>query len=109
MFKKLVVGALVTGIALTGGIGAASASTEGVNSTKQVAPTKALIAEYYNSEFGFWFHDVSGQNIYRTYDFYSSNGYFANSFYSEGKTWYFKGIARYDGYGGAYGHYEARK
>ncbi len=28
MFKKLVVGALATGIALTGGIGAASASTE---------------------------------------------------------------------------------
>ncbi|EJR80661.1 hypothetical protein [Bacillus thuringiensis] len=28
MFKKLVVGALAAGIALTGGIGAASASTE---------------------------------------------------------------------------------
>ncbi|HDR5277582.1 TPA: hypothetical protein QCS28_004900 [Bacillus thuringiensis] len=28
MFKKLIVGALATGIALTGGIGAASASTE---------------------------------------------------------------------------------
>ncbi|WP_144508264.1 LCI fold-containing protein [Bacillus thuringiensis] len=108
MFKKLVVGALATGIALTGGV-AASASTEGVDSTKQVAPTKALLAEYYNYEYKFVYHDVSGQNIYRTYEFHSPDGYFANSFYSEGKTWYFKGIAGYDGNGGAYGHYEARK
>lgn len=38
MFKKLVVGTLATGIALTGGIGAASASTEGVDNTKNSAP-----------------------------------------------------------------------
>ncbi|PHB28480.1 hypothetical protein [Bacillus toyonensis] len=38
MFKKLVVGTLVTGIALTGGIGAASASTEGVDNNKNSAP-----------------------------------------------------------------------
>ncbi|MEH7536422.1 hypothetical protein V7167_19740 [Bacillus toyonensis] len=36
MFKKLVVGTLVTGIALTGGI--ASASTEGVDNNKNSAP-----------------------------------------------------------------------
>ncbi|MGG1340310.1 LCI fold-containing protein [Bacillus toyonensis] len=109
MLKKLVVGALATGIVLTGGIGAASASTEGVDSTKQVAPTKALLAEYYNYEYGFSYHDVTGKNIYRTYEFYSPNGYFANSFNSEGKTWYFKGIASTNWDGSAYGHYEARK
>ncbi|MEM5621811.1 hypothetical protein AAHB56_12645 [Bacillus thuringiensis] len=38
MFKKLVVGVLATGIALTGGIGAASASTEGIDNTKNSAP-----------------------------------------------------------------------
>ncbi|MES5869162.1 hypothetical protein [Bacillus cereus group sp. RP32] len=38
MFKKLVVGTLATGIALTGGIGAASASTEGIDNTKNSAP-----------------------------------------------------------------------
>ena len=38
MFKKLVVGTLTTGIVLTGGIGAASASTEGVDNTKNSAP-----------------------------------------------------------------------
>ncbi|WP_269780352.1 LCI family antimicrobial peptide [Bacillus toyonensis] len=38
MFKKLVVGALAAGIALTGGIGAASASTEGVDNIKNSAP-----------------------------------------------------------------------
>ncbi|MCS3599235.1 MULTISPECIES: hypothetical protein [Bacillus] len=86
MFKKLVLEALVTGIALIGGIGAASASTEGVDSTKQVAPTKALLAKYYNYEYRFSYHDVTGQNISRTYEVYSPNGYFANSFYSEGKT-----------------------
>ena len=34
MFKKLVVGTLTIGIVLTGGIGATSASTEGVDNTK---------------------------------------------------------------------------
>ncbi|PEJ17865.1 hypothetical protein CN675_16030 [Bacillus toyonensis] len=92
MFKKLVVGALVTDIALTGGIGAASASTEGVDSIKQVAPTKALLAEYYNYEYIFSYHDVTGQNIYKPYEFYSPNGYFAISFYSEGKMLFFKGV-----------------
>ncbi|MGX5508224.1 LCI family antimicrobial peptide [Bacillus toyonensis] len=38
MFKKLVVGALAAGIALTGGIGAASASTKGVDNIKNSAP-----------------------------------------------------------------------
>ncbi|QOS99855.1 hypothetical protein JNUCC42_03555 [Brevibacterium sp. JNUCC-42] len=36
MFKKLVVGALATGIALTGGIGATSASTENPVSSKVI-------------------------------------------------------------------------
>ncbi|MCU7751995.1 hypothetical protein PDQ36_31105 [Bacillus cereus] len=35
MFKKLVVGTLTTGIVLTGGIGATSASTEGVDNTEK--------------------------------------------------------------------------
>ncbi|MES5956159.1 hypothetical protein QCI42_22785 [Bacillus fungorum] len=37
MFKKLVVGVLTTSIVLTGGIGAASASTEGIDNTKNSA------------------------------------------------------------------------
>ncbi|MCI4054897.1 hypothetical protein [Bacillus cereus] len=36
MFKKLVVGALAAGIALTGGIGAASASTEDTTNSKNL-------------------------------------------------------------------------
>ncbi|THG54799.1 LCI fold-containing protein [Bacillus sp. HUB-I-004] len=110
MFKKLVVGALAAGIALTGGIGAASASTEGVDNMNQVKPIKTLIGDYYNYDRGFSYHDVAGRpDIYRTYDVYSSNGIFDNSFYSEGRTWYFKGVASTNWDGSAYGHYEARK
>ena len=65
MFKKLVVGALATGIALTGGIGAASADTQkAVSSPKQA--TCSIPYEYSNGKFK------------RT--LYYSNGVYANSF-----------------------------
>ncbi|MBH0358220.1 hypothetical protein DKP85_08475 [Bacillus thuringiensis] len=47
---------------------------------------------YYNYEYIFSYHDVTGQNIYKPYEFYSPNGYFAISFYSEGKMLFFKGV-----------------
>ncbi|PGZ46262.1 hypothetical protein COE61_32690, partial [Bacillus thuringiensis] len=47
MFRKLVVGAVATGIALTGGIGAASADTQkAVSSPKQA--TCSIPYEYSN-------------------------------------------------------------
>ena len=50
MFKKLVVGLLATGIALTGGIGAASADTQkAVSSPKQAACS--IPYEYSNGKF----------------------------------------------------------
>jgi Bacillus cereus group antimicrobial protein len=106
MFKKLVVGALATGIMLSGGIGAVSASTEGVNNTKQGV---AASGDYYNYEHGFYYNYFPAGNIYITYEIYSHNGIFANSFKSEGKTWHFKGVAHYNPDGSAYGHYEASK
>ncbi|GGE62287.1 LCI fold-containing protein [Priestia taiwanensis] len=99
------IGALATGIMLSGGTGAVSANTEGVDNTKQVAP----LAYYYNYEYGFPYEDVDGQNSYRTTSFYRHDGIFANSFYSEGKTWYLKGISQYNQDSSAYGHYEASK
>ncbi|HDR8140337.1 TPA: hypothetical protein QC063_000492 [Bacillus cereus] len=50
MFRKLVVGAVATGIALTGGIGAASADTQkAVSSPKQA--TCSIPYEYSNGKF----------------------------------------------------------
>ncbi|MHA4260302.1 hypothetical protein LS996_28835 (plasmid) [Bacillus cereus] len=48
MFKKLVVGALATGIALTGGIGAASANT--ADTVNKSSETKLLACYPKNSE-----------------------------------------------------------
>ncbi|MDA1870364.1 LCI fold-containing protein [Bacillus thuringiensis] len=86
MFKKLVVGAVATGIALTGGIGAASADTQ---NPKQA--TCSIPYEYSNGKFK------------RT--LYYSNGVYANSFNENvcggTITWYLKhvqnGVAFYEG------------
>ena len=90
MFKKLVVGALATGIALTGGIGAASANTE--SSVKEIAP---ICESYY----------YIGNDKYERY-MYNEYKNYANSF-SEYTchglmNWYLKnidsdGVARYEG------------
>ncbi|MDA1611235.1 hypothetical protein PDK26_08260 [Bacillus cereus] len=90
MFKKLVVGLLATGIALIGGIGAASADTQkAVSSPKQAACS--IPYEYSNGKFK------------RT--LYYSNGVYANSFTENvcggTITWYLKhvqhGVAFYEG------------
>ncbi|MDR2996461.1 LCI fold-containing protein [Bacillus cereus] len=91
MFKKLVVGALATGIVLiTGGIGAASADTKkDVSSPKQT--TCSIPYEYSNGKFK------------RT--LYYPNGVYANSFNENvcggTITWYLKhvqnGVAFYEG------------
>ncbi|MFJ6194397.1 LCI fold-containing protein [Bacillus thuringiensis] len=99
MFKKLVVGALATGIALTGGIGAASASTE--------APTKSASYQYdscYDSGAIF-----QGGNTYVKY-LHNTVDRFANSYTdSEGYTWYFK-RSYYKPECGTYeAYYEGRK
>ncbi|MEI3891785.1 MULTISPECIES: LCI fold-containing protein [unclassified Bacillus (in: firmicutes)] len=114
MFKKLVVGTLATGIALTGGIGSASASTEGVENTKQVAPIvqEIKVDKNYsstNNEFNFTYTWDPGRQIYKTYDFYRHDGVFASYFESEGIKWYFKGKVQVFSDGSALGHYEGRK
>ncbi|MGF9831385.1 LCI family antimicrobial peptide [Bacillus anthracis] len=114
MFKKLVVGALATDIALTGGIGAASASTEGVENTKKTAPSIAELGNttyYYNSDYDFWYTHDSNRDVYKTYEFYSSDGYFVNYFEDTNKRikWYFKGVVGGAPGGGKYGHYEGRQ
>ncbi|EOP02040.1 hypothetical protein ICS_05674 [Bacillus cereus BAG2O-3] len=108
MFKKLLVGVLATGIALTGGISAASASTESasVDNTNNYAPIKALNEEFYDYIYKFPYEYVTERGIYRTYKFYSESGKFANYFESDGIKWYFKGVALEFVNGGAYGHYE---
>ncbi|MCW9134706.1 hypothetical protein OF830_28575 [Bacillus paramycoides] len=83
MFKKLVVGALATGIALTGGIGAASASTE----KTVISKNEASCTIPYKVQNGKYIRD----NIYY------SDGKYANYFEEkicEGTViqWYFKGI-----------------
>ncbi|OPA02038.1 hypothetical protein BHL27_06685 [Bacillus cereus] len=107
MFKKLIVGALATGIALTGGIGAASASTENVDNTKKLEPitqNQELNSQiFYSAKYGFSYIQESSSGKYITYNFYSSTGNFANYFEDNGIKWYFKGS------NGNYGHYEGRK
>ncbi|MEC0038331.1 hypothetical protein P4L29_28810 [Bacillus cereus] len=64
MFKKLVVGALVACIALTGGIGAASASTE--NGSNTPSSVKQL-AGCYNKENGKYVREVrNSKRIFAT-------------------------------------------
>ncbi|MBZ3765656.1 hypothetical protein [Bacillus cereus] len=94
MFKKLVVGALATGIALTGGIGATSASAEEV---KPVNPKNLSVCDVPYKKIG--------ENKYENY-IYDSSGYYAD-YYTEYicggyMHWYFKGTtpggdARYEG------------
>ncbi|HDR7545817.1 MULTISPECIES: LCI fold-containing protein [Bacillus] len=107
MFKKLVVGALATGIALTGGIGAASASTENVDNTKNFAKIESvqkLGSEIKKSaKYGFTYVYEPQSGKYITTNFHSPTGKFANYFEDEGIKWYFKG------HSGNYGHYEGRK
>ncbi|EOP29487.1 MULTISPECIES: LCI fold-containing protein [Bacillus] len=102
MFKKLVVGALATGIALTGGIGAASASTENTANTGNTS--KMLLCA--NNE-SYWY-DRGTDKHYKTV--FSYNDIFSNSYTdSSGITWYFKGYSKTsDCGGGYYGHYEGR-
>ncbi|KUF30194.1 LCI family antimicrobial peptide [Bacillus cereus] len=97
MFKKLVVGALATGIALTGGIGAASAST--VDAVNKSNETKLLACYPKNSE-GKYIRDVRQKS--KT---------FANTFPEPacGGTvqWYLKEVKYTNANGGEYiGHYE---
>ncbi|HFU7058204.1 TPA: LCI fold-containing protein [Bacillus cereus] len=87
MFKKLVVGVLATGIVLTGGIGAASASTEAAH---PVIDSKA---------------SMQSVKVYKTVK--HAENVFANSFYEDGVTWYLKSISYSGGY--YYGHYEGWK
>ncbi|PFI27344.1 hypothetical protein COK07_24260 [Bacillus thuringiensis] len=96
MFKKLVVGALATGIVLTGGIGAASASTENL--------TSATLADECSAYPYIKF--IGDGNKYARDDIKYSDGKYANSFTEKvcGGTmyWYFKttnrdGSAHYEG------------
>lgn len=109
MFKKLVVGTLATGIVLTGGIGAASASTEGVDNTKQNISINGQIVEYWNSEYNFWYEHDKNRDVYKTYKFKSPTGKFMSYFESGGIKWYFKGVAERFPDGSANGHYEGRR
>ncbi|WP_088363708.1 hypothetical protein [Bacillus cereus] len=95
MFKKLLVGVLATGIALTGGVGAASASTENL--------TSATIAD----ECWAYDHIIHlGDNKYGKTE-YRDNGIYPNSYTEQvcGGTmhWYFKGINN-----NGRGYYEGR-
>ncbi|HHK5541768.1 MULTISPECIES: hypothetical protein [Bacillus cereus group] len=93
MFKKLVVGALATGIALTGGIGAASASVEDTTNSKSLTMAYSCPDYIGNGKYA--------QTIYNT------GGNYANT-YTEmtchGKIqWYFKWKKEDGG-----GYYEGR-
>ncbi|MFC9450102.1 LCI fold-containing protein [Bacillus cereus] len=90
MFKKLVVGALATGIALTGGIGAASASTVPVDNVANSAIESNSLAAKYTR----WVP--------------SEGPIFANDFYEDGIHWYFKGPITKGADGYYYGYYEGR-
>ncbi|HDR8066811.1 hypothetical protein ACFVXR_28050 [Bacillus thuringiensis] len=97
MFKKLVVGALAAGIALTGGIGAASASTE--NGSNTPSSVKQL-AGCYPKENGKYIKEVR-----------QNHQYFDNTKTEPacGGTvvWYLKKIEFTNANGGTYiGHYE---
>ncbi|MBD1226452.1 LCI fold-containing protein [Xenorhabdus griffiniae] len=88
MFKKLLaIGALAAGIALTGGIGTASAS-----------PSEDCRPQAIN--------DLGG-NLYSRYIVHSVNR-FSNSFTENGITWYFKSSGKCSN-GLFYGFYEGRK
>ncbi|MGN7895046.1 LCI fold-containing protein [Bacillus sp. 22475] len=88
MFKKLVVGALAAGIAITGGIGSASAHGPTCNN-----PEKNI---YYDDQHGKFYMTV-----------FSSKNVFANVYKSGGKDFYFKGSSKTtDCGGGYYAHYE---
>ncbi|MCC2386004.1 hypothetical protein NST86_30000 [Bacillus sp. FSL L8-0199] len=92
MFKKLVVGTLAAGIALIGGIGAASAHSETYERCyKPLEDITYKNGIYYKQEF-------NTENVFR-------NAYTDN----EGITWYFKKyeISRYCG--GYFAYYEGRK
>ena len=96
MFKKLVVGALATGIALTGGIGSASASTENTASATLTTCGNSLVTQ-----------DASGK---RYQLIYHPNNIFANSYTdSSGIKWYFKGSHQKVGCSGYFGEYEGWK
>ncbi|RWQ71010.1 hypothetical protein [Bacillus cereus] len=97
MFKKLVVGALAAGIALTGGIGAASAST--ADTVNKSSETKLLACYPKNSE-GKYIKEVR-----------QNHQYFDNTKTEPacGGTvvWYLKKIEFTNANGGTYiGHYE---
>ncbi|MEB9971562.1 LCI family antimicrobial peptide [Bacillus cereus] len=93
MFKKLVVGALAAGIALTGGIGAASASTE---NARLLGCVTTGVSDYGNG--------LYGKEVYNT------TNSFANSFTEDGIRWYFKNSYKAnENCGGYYAHYEGRK
>ena len=112
MFKKLVVGALATGIALTGGA-AASASTEGVSVDNTKKSEQELVLGVKSggtsAKYGFDYrYDASTDKFY-TNNFFKKDGVFANSFYDSGINWYYKGRSvTSDKGGGFYGHYEGR-
>nr|WP_088325600.1 LCI fold-containing protein [Bacillus cereus] len=92
MFKKLVVGALAAGIALTGGMGAASASTE---NTKLLGCVTTGITDY-------------GDGTYSK-EVYNTINQFPNSFTEDGIRFYFKGSSKSNSCGGYYAYYEGRK
>ncbi|MED2839951.1 hypothetical protein A6279_26865 [Bacillus wiedmannii] len=87
MFKKLVVGALAAGIALTGGSGAASASTESAKLTTCGHSGITYYNGVYSQErfnftdnFANTYQDSNGIKWYFKYSYYSSDcyGYFAH-------------------------------
>ncbi|HHY2677480.1 LCI fold-containing protein [Bacillus toyonensis] len=93
MFKKLVVGALAAGIALTGGMGAASASTE---NTKLLGCVTTGITDYKNG--------LYSKEVYNTIN------QFPNSFTEDGIRFYFKSSSKAnESCGGYYAYYEGRK
>jgi hypothetical protein len=83
MFKKLVVGALAAGIALTGGVASASACE---NTGTQQYPS----------------------GLYYKYE-YSDYDIFANSYTEYGITWYFKGSQWKSACGKYEAYYEGRR
>ncbi|GGE57553.1 LCI fold-containing protein [Priestia taiwanensis] len=96
MFKKLVLGVVATGIALTLGTGGVSAS-----SVESAPKTLSCASElsWYDSGTGKYYQNK-----------FSSSNVFANQYTdSTGITWYFKGSSKTsDCGGGYYGHYEGR-
>lgn len=107
MFKKLVVGALATGMVLTGGMGASAAALDNTNTIPIAQESKSVkLLSSTNNEYGFTYTYDANRGVYKTYDFYSSTGNFANTFTSEGIRWHFKGVVEELPWGAKYGHYE---